>query len=224
MLRTGLNCISLLGPHIATGNALHDLILRHNCNCTWWRTAGSVAPAPDSAPPAVVLLDPDGDATACLAALRALPGLWGNAPVLGVGPLRDAGAPPVAGWIELPLDEAAAIAAIEEWTGPLADRAWRDPDDPGYRLVRLVGMTRATAMLGRLAVQLAEALTRLAEPGDPAVLRGLAHRVAGIAGLYGFADLGEAWLKVERGESGAEAVAAEAARVALAVIRRWPER
>jgi len=179
--------------------------------------------------PALALLHPHPDhfpqplCAAWLAALRALPGLWGSTPVLAIGDSARDGPLAVAGWLAPDADLDMAVAAIENWTGPLADLAFRDGDDPAYRLLRLVGMTRATAMLGRLGDVLAEGLAAHAA-GDGAGLRALAHRIAGAAGMHGFAELGALWLRVEQGESVDPAELAMATEAVNRRIRTWPGR
>lgn len=118
-------------------------------------------------------------------------------PLLLLGAAQEPPPPGFAGVIAQPVESGPARAAIEQWTGPLAEAAFRNPDDAHYRLVRLVGRTRAHGMLARLAEHLREALAAL-EHGRPAAA--LAHRFAGVAGLYGFAELARCWQMVELDE------------------------
>jgi hypothetical protein len=207
MLRSGLNRVLFLGAWKLTDHGLHDLIRRHGCLIEHWPELADLRSATGLSQldaPAAAMLDAGSQGAEWLQALRALPGLWGNTPVVAVGDQAIDGPLAVAGWIAPAAEERAVLAAIEECTGPLADHGLRDGEDPAYRLLRLIGRTRAAAMLGRLAEQLEDGLG-LVSAGDPAedraALRAVAHRIAGAAGIYGFAELSGLWLRVERGES-----------------------
>lgn len=137
-----------------------------------------------------------------LAVLRAAGGLWSSTPL-----------------IEWSADGAGGdlVAALAQWLGPLAEPTFRDPDWPVYRLVRLVGFDRAEGLLSGLATVLREALAQAAT--GPVDL-GTAHRLAGLCGLYGFADLGQRWQEYETGESPDAAAAVAATRQVLERLER----
>lgn len=222
----------LVGLPNLTGNALHDENMFSECMLEFWSPMKSLPDATGVSgisPPAIAVLHPHPEhfpqsrCAAWLGAMRSLPGLWGSTPALAVGDPATDGPLAVAGWLAPDADPATILAAIENWTGPLADPAFRDGDDPAYRLLRLVGMTRATAMLGRLGALLAEGEAAHAA-GDGPELRQLAHRIAGAAGMHGFAGLGALWQRIEQGESIDPAVLAAATDAVTRRIRRWPGR
>lgn len=111
-------------------------------------------------------------------------------------------------------DRLPATADAEEARALLA--RWR-PDNPAT-------LARIEAALGTEAVRdLLERLRRQLEPtlaAPAADDRCRAHRLAGIAGLLGFAALGEAWLDVEEGRPDAAVAARRETRRALAAIAR----
>jgi HPt (histidine-containing phosphotransfer) domain-containing protein len=130
------------------------------------------------------------------------------APIVLVG---GAAAEPLPAGVD---DRLPATADAEEASALLA--RWR-PDTPAT-------LARIEAALGTAAVRdLLERLRRQLEPtlasGDDDA-RCRAHRLAGIAGLLGFAALGEAWLDVEEGRPEAATAARRETRRALAAIAR----
>lgn len=127
-------------------------------------------------------------------ALRAGGGLWASTPLIA---LPDRAPPSV------------LVARLEQCMGALAQPAFRDPAAADYRLVRLVGLDQARRLLSNLAAALRETLAQ-AEAGP--VRPEAAHRLAGLAGLYGFAELGQHWQAIESGES-------SDSRAALALTR-----
>lgn len=167
-------------------------------------------------PPALAWLDGriDGDARhEWIAALRALPGLWGGTPLLLTGPGTGPLPPGVSGRIAATEDAAEVRRAIEEWTGPLSDAGLRASGDPLYRLTRLMGGSRARAILRRFADALAHAEV---EAVNNTLSRDEAHRMAGLAGMLGFEEIGRAWQEVERKGLRESARAIELGRVARA--------
>lgn len=108
-------------------------------------------------------------------------------------------------WASTPLVEWSAsqpasdlLAALEERIGPLNRPDFRDPNSAVFRLVRLVGLSQGRRLLAGLADTLHQSLAEAATgPVHPA----MAHRLAGLAGIYGFAELGRSWRAVETGES-----------------------
>lgn len=151
--------------------------------------------------PAAVLIDGDTpQASEAAAAIREL------APPLNGTPILTAGE----GGLEKPLVASVLLDRVRHRAGPLEDHGLRAaPLSPRYRLIRLLGLDAADGMLRRLRDALAEAVDEDAPP---------AHRLAGIAGMCGFADLAEAWSRVDRGEEAALPVATAASRQAIAEI------
>jgi hypothetical protein len=167
--------------------------------------------------PAAILLDMrDGRGAAHVAAVRQLPVPFNGTPIItlgGDGALR-AGA---GGHLDLPLSEPALLALLREWGGPLEDHTLRRaPWNFHYRLIRLLGLTAADATLDRLA----QALRQAVEEATETNARIPAHRLAGIAGICGFAELSRLWARVDRGEGEAFASAMETSRSVIAQIER----
>lgn len=147
--------------------------------------------------PAAVIVGADADEI--LAAVRALPAPANGTPVIALD-ARE------------PRDGEALLARLRHWAGPLDDHALRRaPFGARYRLIRLLGLDAADAMIARFRDALREAL-ELAE-SDPAAVP--AHRLAGIAGMVGESELSTLWSCVDRGEAGALPPALAAARRAL---------
>lgn len=167
--------------------------------------------------PGAVLLDARDPAAAevAVAAIRRLPPPCNGVPVLAFGNagLATAGA---GGHLDAPLDEAAFLALLRHWAGPLDDHALRgEPWSPRYRLIRLMGLESADATLARLAAALGEAVAAAGDGGTVS-----AHRLAGVAGLCGFAELGGLWSRVDRGDEDALPAAVAASRSAADEIVR----
>lgn len=156
---------------------------------------------------AAVLVDARAaDAGEALAAVRAWPAPGNGTPVLAAGPKSD---------LALPLDQAAFLERLRQVAGPLPDHDFRrEPWNFRYRLVRLLGLDAADAMLLRLRSALAEAV---ADPGAAP-----AHRLAGIAGMCGFPELAAAWSSVDRKETGARDPAIAASRRAIEQLDQPP--
>jgi hypothetical protein len=166
--------------------------------------------------PGAVLLDArDPQAAEAVGAIRKLPPPRNGVPILAFGnpELATIGA---GGHLDAPLEEAAFLALLRHWAGPLDDHALRgEPWSPRYRLIRLMGLESADAMLARLAAALGDAVAGAGDGGTVS-----AHRLAGIAGLCGFAELGGLWSRVDRGEDAALPAALAASRSAAAEIAR----
>lgn len=165
---------------------------------------------------AAVLLDArDPEAAEVVGAIRRLAPPGNGVPILVLGKagLATAGA---GGHLEAPLEEAALLALLRHWAGPLGDHMLRgEPWSPRYRLIRLMGLEAADATLARLAAALGEAVAAAGDGGTVS-----AHRLAGVAGLCGFAELGGLWSRVDRGEDDALPAALAASRSAAAEIAR----
>jgi hypothetical protein len=148
----------------------------------------------------------------------------GNAPAVDVlrthPAVRDA---PIVAWVAAAQAMPADVDdVLDKATGApgmkaLAQR-WR-PDDPSATLDGLeaaLGTEEIGEMIGRLRAQLTAALAALTTTDHPAE----AHRIAGIAGMLGFGQLGAAWLAVSQGAEGSSTTARIATRRALWALRR----
>ena len=147
--------------------------------------------------PAAVLIDRSARRSReVIAEIRALAPPLNGTPILALG-LEHAGG--AGGLLTPPLEEEAFLQLLRHWAGPLENNALRQaPWSPRYRLIRLLGLEAADAMLLRLRSALAQAVA------DHAGHRPLsAHRLAGVAGLCGFSELARAWSRADRGEDGA---------------------
>lgn len=169
---------------------------------------------------AIILLD--GDMGAALIAstigkMRDLPGFAAGAPALLYA---EADFEPVGGVsdrIDPPLSEASLVAAIENWAGPVRDHDFRHEDNPPYRMVRLAGRERASALFTGFARSLAEALEALDEGQN---ITRIAHNIAGMAGTMGFAALSRQWSLVDHGDMTALPAAREAAERVLETLNK----
>lgn len=155
----------------------------------------------DSAP-AIVLLDSRAlsDIAATVRAIRTLSGPAATLPIVLLTPQADEAGQGCNAVLHLPLARDRLLEVVSEWTGPLADEAFRSLDNPHYRLIRVVGQRRASAMLARCIDTLRGALTQIAE-GAPQ--KPIAHDAAGLCGIMGFEALGTAWSAVEYDEQDA---------------------
>ena len=162
--------------------------------------------------PAVILIDGGSpDAAAAIGAVRELPTPARGTPIVTVGKALELLAA-VAGHLDLPLEPQALREMLEQWAGPIDDHALRAvPFSPRYRLIRLVGFAAAEGMLRRFEAELAAAVA-CAET-DPAQVP--AHRLAGVAGLVGYEDLGALWAEAEKGGEKELARAVAASRKVL---------
>jgi hypothetical protein len=166
-------------------------------------------------PAAIVLAGPPSEQAAAVAVVRALRDPDNGTPILTTG--KDVAAPAGAGGhLSLPLEDLEFLDILRRWAGPLDDHALRTSLQGPYRLIRLVGYDNASAMLDRFAAALHEAIATAGE--DPAAVP--AHRLAGIAGMVGFAELNELWARVDRREPGALNPAVEASRRTLRDIEK----
>ena len=186
---------------------------------TGWTVVRQSDPAAISAfalgsQPAAILVDANVSfALGTVAAIRLLPPPANGTPILtlgGTSPLSGAG-----GHIATLFSEAEFLALLRQWAGPLDDHALRaEPWNFRYRLIRLIGLENGDAMLRRLRDALMQVVDGAAgEPNSP-------HRLAGIAGLCGFPELGRLWTAVDRGEDDALPPAIEGSRRCIAQIAR----
>ena len=167
---------------------------------------------------AIILLDGGmgaGIIASTIGKIRDLPGFAAGAPALLYA---EADFEPVGGVsdrIDPPLSEANLVAAIENWTGPVKDNAYRHEANPPYRMVRLAGRERASALFSGFARSLAEALEALDEGQN---ITRIAHNIAGMAGTMGFAALSKQWSRVDHGDMTALPAAREAAERVLQTL------
>jgi CheY-like chemotaxis protein len=96
-----------------------------------------------------------------------------------------------------PLTKDRALELIGNWTGPLADHDFRSPGNPRYRLVRMMGLAESERLFAMFVQSLKQGLADLQNGGD---VRHVAHNVAGIAGMMGYADLNALWSAVSKGD------------------------
>jgi CheY-like chemotaxis protein len=109
------------------------------------------------------------------------------------------------GHIAKPFTPEALLAATDPWR----------PDgaaSPAASLVAIFGAAEIARLLDRFRVQLAEAL---AADDAPAERRARAHKIAGISGTLGFAEVSRLWLAVSEGDESAWDEARIAARRAI---------
>jgi hypothetical protein len=157
------------------------------------------SPVAASPAPAIVLVDGRSRPERVLAVLRhirGLPGPQAGVPILLCAPADGPDVTGVNDRIDLPMEEAICLEALQLWAGPLADHGYRDITDPRYRLTRLAGSVRADALMDNFAESLSAALDQIAQGGD---LRKTAHQIVGMAGTIGYDQLGKAWTAVDRG-------------------------
>ncbi|MCW1427478.1 Hpt domain-containing protein [Novosphingobium sp. JCM 18896] len=163
--------------------------------------------------PAIVLVDQciDG-AAALMAEVRQMPAPVNGTPILTVGG-EARGAVGSGGQLGLPVDREALLALLRQWAGPLEDHAARaEPWHFRYRLLRLLGLDNTDVMLARLRANLREAVDQAEAEGTATS----AHRLAGLAGICGFAEVSQAWSRVDQNEVGALAGALDVSRRAIA--------
>jgi CheY-like chemotaxis protein len=114
------------------------------------------------------------------------------------------------GHIAKPFTPEALLAAVAPWHPG-------DEGRPAASLVSIFGEEEIGRLLDRFRDQLVEALE--AEEDIPA-RRARAHKIAGVSGTLGFADVSRTWLAVSEGDESAWSEARIAARQALARIDR----
>lgn len=166
--------------------------------------------------PSLVIMDidmPRCDGFAATVALRGSPSPLSAVPIL----VYSATALPDAevvhrgmdGRIPKPCTTDQLIAAVEPW---LHD----DQMDGARRLAGIFGDAELARLIAGLRTQLASAVEEMAEVSIPST----AHRVAGVAGTLGFADVSASWLALSEGDEGAHDRARRDARLAIAAIDR----
>lgn len=166
---------------------------------------------------ALILMDvqmPGLDGFGATRAIRAAGGLGASVPILAftsvppgdaIERARQAG---MDGHIAKPFTPETLLAAVEPWR----------PDGrshPAAPLAAIFGHAEISAMLARFRDQLAEAL---ATDDDTASRQARAHKIGGISGTLGFADVSRTWLAVSEGDESAWEDARAAARRAMRTI------
>lgn len=187
-----------------------------------WQTSeaengeAAVAAAGDH-PFALILMDiqmPGLDGFAATRAIRAGNGPNASTPILAftaVPPgdaIERARAAGMDGHIGKPFTPETLLAATEPWRqsgGP----------SPAASLIAIFGEAEIARLLARFRGQLVEALA-IDEPAGER--RARAHKIAGISGTLGFADVSKAWLAVSEGDESAWNEARIAARRAIRQI------
>jgi len=118
------------------------------------------------------------------------------------------------GHIAKPFTPGQLLAATDPWRPDGAP-------SPAAPLAAIFGAAEIARLLERFRAQLADALAT----GDaPDIRKALAHRIAGISGTLGFAEVSRLWLAVSEGEDSAWEEARIAARRAIRQIDRDAER
>jgi CheY-like chemotaxis protein len=112
------------------------------------------------------------------------------------------------GHVAKPFTPAALVAAVESWRPG-------DKPHPSAALVDIFGKAEIATLLGRFREQLVEAL---AADEDAPARRSRAHKIAGISGTLGFADVSRTWLAISEGQESAGDEARSAARKAIRTL------
>jgi hypothetical protein len=112
------------------------------------------------------------------------------------------------GHIAKPFTPETLLSAVEPWRP-------RGEPNPAASLAAIFGHAEIAAMLSRFRDQLAEALA--ADDGLTA-RQARAHKIAGISGTLGFAEVSRTWLAVSEGDESAWEDARASARRAMRTI------
>lgn len=169
---------------------------------------------------ALVLLDiqmPGLDGFETAMALRDLGGDVGVVPIMAFTALRRqealdrARAAGMDGYVAKPFTPEGLLQAVRPW--------WPEPAAPhAVRLAAIFGEAEIAGLLGRFRAQLLDVLASGSADGN---LRGRAHKLAGIAGTLGFAEISRHWLSVSEGDDSAIDAARAATRKALLGLGRY---
>jgi CheY-like chemotaxis protein len=155
-----------------------------------------------------------------------MPGIGGYAAARAI---RDGGGPnagsPILAFTAVPPGDAVARARAAGMDGHIAKPftpetliaatdPWRPSEGsaPAASLAAIFGEAEIARLLARFRDQLADAL---AADESSAERRSRAHKIAGISGTLGFADVSRLWLAVSEGDDGAREQARIAARLAI---------
>ncbi len=180
------------------------------------RTAAE-APAHVDPVAALVIIAVDDAAqhdAALLQSLRSRPGAAGSVPVIAWtdGPIASRPA-----WLARGYDDVVLRPARPEEMIKAVER-WR-PDGTDLSLDRLEGVF-GRAQISAMVQHLRETLVNALSAAEADGLAATAHRIAGVAGTLGFTHVGQAWLAVSEGDSGALDEARRRSRMAVAAIDR----
>lgn len=164
--------------------------------------------------PAALVIDAENaPASEISETIRGLAAPANGTPIFTVGGARPL-APGAGGHLNAGWSDDELLALLRRWAGPLDNHGLRaEPWTFRYRLIRLIGLEAADGMLHRLK----ESLERAVEDTEDANVS--PHRLAGIAGMCGFAELSQSWSAVDRGE-GNLLTAINRSREAIAQIER----
>jgi CheY-like chemotaxis protein len=168
---------------------------------------------------AILLIDGRSDIEgleAVVRVIRRLPGRDASLPILLLTQENGGRLPGANQVLTEPMTEEAFRQAVEQWAGPLDDSGFRDIGSNTYALTRLAGRDHAMRLLDNFAHSLAEALARIDAGGD---VPSIAHQIAGIAGVVGYASLGAAWSAAVSGGAEELKAARLAAKDVLADLR-----
>ncbi|WBO24530.1 response regulator [Sphingomonas abietis] len=166
---------------------------------------------------AVVLMDiqmPEVDGFQASRAIRCGGGPSASVPILAFTAMpretahERAMAAGMDGHVAKPFTPAALVAAVEYW------RPGGGPH-PSAALAGIFGRTEVASLLSRFRDQLVEALDA---SDDHTARRSRAHKIAGISGTLGFADVSRNWLAVSEGHDSAWDEARAAARRAIVTL------
>ncbi len=201
-----LNTVYLLSADEACYRQIALWIADFRWSCRHGKDAEQLLTDMSGSVPAMALIDSRGlsDIAKTVRAIRNLPGSCATLPIVLLTSNPDDAGQGCNAVLRMPLAQDRLLEAMSEWAGPLEDEAFRSLDNPHYRLIRIVGRRRASAMLARCIDTLRRALMQIAE-GAPA--KPIAHDAAGLCGMMGFEALGTAWSAVEYDEADALEVA-----------------
>jgi len=148
-------------------------------------------------PAAAVILSPlSVAALQTIVAVRQMPAPANGTPVLQFGADGDSALRGITALLLQPFDATTFLAQLEQWAGPLDDHQLRQwPFSPRYRMIRLMGLDRASAIRARFT----ESLDATLGLSDDSITAADAHRLAGLAGMLGYSELAVAWAAIERG-------------------------
>ena len=211
---TARSVLLVASDDCALVTAVRETVEPHGWSCAAFPEDAELSVAMAVAPAVVVVDQRSRQAPSLIAAIRSMAAPANGTPILTVGD-ADRGAAGSGGQLHLPLDPAALLALLRQWAGPIEDHALRsEPWHFRYRLLRLLGLDEADAMLARLRDSLSEAVERGQADGTAIA----AHRLAGLAGICGFGELCQALSRVDRHEAGALAAAIDQSRLVIAQL------
>ncbi|MDO6415812.1 response regulator [Sphingomonas sp. BIUV-7] len=206
---------------IVDGSAVNRVFARNALNRAGWRTIEAVdgleALVSLNETPSLIIIPANMDGMSgreFAAELRGRHDAFASIPIIAliathvgnVGLLHDLGFDDV---LARPYTAAELVAVAERW------RPEGMPPGP-LRLEQVFGSIEMASMIAGLRDLLEAALDGLDKDDAAAV----AHRVAGIAGILGFSDLGRDWRLLSEGKGPATATLRRRTRLAIAEIDR----